>query len=276
MSNEIKQHYGIDDLRYLVSRLRDAKTGCPWDIKQSYRSLANNTLEEVYEVIDAIERDDHPNLSEELGDLLFHIVFYSHIGNENGQFDFDQITSLITEKLIRRHPHVFPEGILESSRSGNTMLREDKISFVWEQIKTQERKNKGSTKTLDDIPVALPALARSLKIQKRAAQVGFDWHDIPSVLKKFNEELLELEAEIESANKEGREEEMGDLLFTCVTLARHLKVDPEKVLRGSNTKFKKRFDIMESLVENNDLSNFTADQLEYFWIRAKELERESH
>ena len=156
------------------------------------------------------------------------------------------------------------------------MLREDKISFVWEQIKTQERKNKGSTKTLDDIPVALPALARSLKIQKRAAQVGFDWHDIPSVLKKFNEELLELEAEIESANKEGIEEEMGDLLFTCVNLARHLKVDPEKVLRGSNTKFKKRFDIMESLVENNDLSNFTADQLEYFWIRAKELERESH
>ncbi len=201
MNHNQKTEYGIEDLRYLMRRLRDPKSGCPWDLKQNFQSLTSHTLEEAYEVVDAIEQDDMSHLSEELGDLLFQIIFYSQLAEEQSQFSFDDIISTITQKLIRRHPHVFPEGTIESSRVSLADAEIVEIKRVWEEIKRQERTDKGVGKTLDDIPLALPALNRALKLQKRAANVGFDWSDIKPVIEKINEEVIELEVEIKRGDK---------------------------------------------------------------------------
>ena len=192
MNHNQKTEYGIEDLRYLMRRLRDPKSGCPWDLKQNFQSLTSHTIEEAYEVVDAIEQDDMSHLREELGDLLFQIIFYSQLAEEQSQFSFDDIISTITQKLIRRHPHVFPEGTIESSRVSLADTEIVEIKRVWEEIKRQERTDKGVGKTLDDIPLALPALNRALKLQKRAANVGFDWSDIKPVIEKINEELFTL------------------------------------------------------------------------------------
>ena len=162
-------NYSIDDLRYLMSRLRDAQTGCPWDIKQSYKTIAPHTVEEVYEVIDAIERGDLEHLSEELGDLLFQIIFYTQLGAEDGLFDWDKVVNGITDKLVRRHPHVFPDGTLQSVRSADAVFDTKAINKKWEAIKQQERVDKGEGGALADIPMALPSLSRAYKLQKRAA-----------------------------------------------------------------------------------------------------------
>lgn len=265
----MKQTYNIADLRYLMKRLRDPKTGCPWDLKQTYQTIASHSVEEVYEVVDAIERDNIEHLSEELGDLLFQIIFYSQLGEEDGQFDFDTVVSNITEKLLRRHPHVFPDGSLDSVPKDNQATSEEEIKRHWEQIKQQERNERGERGTLEDIPVALPALMRAAKLQKRAASVGFDWTEKNAVLAKLKEEIVELEAEIASTNAQGIDDELGDVLFSCVNLARHLQVDPEKALVRSNDKFKRRFDAMEALASVDDFSQLTVEEMETLWSQVK-------
>ena len=275
MNHNQKTEYGIEDLRYLMRRLRDPKSGCPWDLKQNFQSLASHTIEEAYEVVDAIEQDDMSHLSEELGDLLFQIIFYSQLAEEQSQFSFDDIISTITQKLIRRHPHVFPEGTIESSRVSLADAEIVEIKRVWEEIKRQERTDKGVGKTLDDIPLALPALNRALKLQKRAANVGFDWSDIKPVIDKINEEVIELEVEIKRGDKVRMADELGDLLFSCVNLARHLKLDPETSLRGANQKFKRRFESMELLAGKTKIEDHSADQLELLWGKVKRSESHS-
>tara|TARA_B110000858_G_scaffold12264_1_gene12508 strand:+ start:605 stop:1435 length:831 start_codon:yes stop_codon:yes gene_type:complete len=275
MNHNQKTEYGIEDLRYLMRRLRDPKSGCPWDLKQNFQSLTSHTIEEAYEVVDAIEQDDMSHLSEELGDLLFQIIFYSQLAEEQSQFSFDDIISTITQKLIRRHPHVFPEGTIESSRVSLADAEIVEIKRVWEEIKRQERTDKGVGKTLDDIPLALPALNRALKLQKRAANVGFDWSDIKPVIEKINEEVIELEVEIKRGDKVRMADELGDLLFSCVNLARHLKLDPETSLRGANQKFKRRFESMELLTGKTKIEDHSADQLELLWGKVKRSEPHS-
>ena len=275
MNHNQKTEYGIEDLRYLMRRLRDPKSGCPWDLKQNFQSLTSHTIEEAYEVVDAIEQDDMSHLSEELGDLLFQIIFYSQLAEEQSQFSFDDIISTITQKLIRRHPHVFPEGTIESSRVSLADEEIVEIKRVWEEIKRQERTDKGVGKTLDDIPLALPALNRALKLQKRAANVGFDWLDIKPVIEKINEEVIELEVEIKRGDKVRMADELGDLLFSCVNLARHLKLDPETSLRGANQKFKRRFESMELLAGKTKIEDHSADQLELLWGKVKRSESHS-
>ena len=275
MNHNQKTEYGIEDLRYLMRRLRDPKSGCPWDLKQNFQSLTSHTIEEAYEVVDAVEQDDMSHLSEELGDLLFQIIFYSQLAEEQSQFSFDDIISTITQKLIRRHPHVFPEGTIESSRVSLADAEIVEIKRVWEEIKRQERTDKGIGKTLDDIPLALPALNRALKLQKRAANVGFDWSDIKPVIEKINEEVIELEVEIKRGDKVRMADELGDLLFSCVNLARHLKLDPETSLRGANQKFKRRFESMELLAGKTKIEDHSADQLELLWGKVKRSESHS-
>ena len=275
MNHNQKTEYGIEDLRYLMRRLRDPKSGCPWDLKQNFQSLTSHTIEEAYEVVDAVEQDDMSHLSEELGDLLFQIIFYSQLAEEQSQFSFDDIISTITQKLIRRHPHVFPEGTIESSRVSLADAEIVEIKRVWEEIKRLERTDKGAGKTLDDIPLALPALNRALKLQKRAANVGFDWSDIKPVIEKINEEVIELEVEIKRGDKVRMADELGDLLFSCVNLARHLKLDPETSLRGANQKFKRRFESMELLAGKTKIEDHSADQLELLWGKVKRSESHS-
>lgn len=265
----MKDSYNIADLRYLMKRLRDPKTGCPWDLKQTYQTIASHSVEEVYEVVDAIERNNIEHLSEELGDLLFQIIFYSQLGEEEGQFDFDAVVSNITEKLLRRHPHVFPDGSLDSIRTDDQAASEKEIKRNWERIKQQERNERGERGILEDIPRALPALMRAAKLQKRAAGVGFDWTETAAVLEKLKEEITELETEIASANAQGIDDELGDVLFSCVNLARHLQVDPEKALARSNDKFKRRFDAMEALASVDDFSQLTVEEMETLWSKVK-------
>jgi nucleoside triphosphate diphosphatase len=267
----------IEDLRYLMKRLRNPETGCPWDLKQTYKTIAPHTLEEVYEVIDTIERNDLSHLGEELGDLLFQVIFYSQLGAEEQIFDFDSVVHGIVEKLVRRHPHVFPQGTLESERDRNAdgTAEEARIKQVWEQIKKQERAEKGARRTLDDIPMAMPALSRAQKLQKRAATTGFDWDNRKDVLNKVKEEIAELEVEIQINNKSAMEEELGDLLFSCVNLARHLSIDPERAMRAANNKFQRRFQAMEDLASKNkpsSLSEMTVDEMELLWAQVKRAE----
>ena len=265
-------NYSIDDLRYLMSRLRDPQTGCPWDIKQNYKTIAPHTVEEVYEVIDAIERGDLEHLSEELGDLLFQIIFYTQLGAEDGLFDWDKVVNGFTDKLVRRHPHVFPDGTLQSVRSANAVFDTKAINKKWEAIKQQERVDKGEDATLADIPMALPSLSRAYKLQKRAASVGFDWTNPKDVLAKVKEEIAELEVEIAKGDRLAMEDEMGDLLFSCVNLARHLSIDPEKAMRLSSNKFKRRFEAMELLAAGETFSTMTAAEMESLWSRVKAQE----
>lgn len=266
----MSQKYSLSDLQYLMARLRDPQTGCPWDLKQTYQSIAAHTLEEVYEVVDAIDRNDLNHLQEELGDLLFQIIFYCQLARETEQFDFDQVVDQITAKLISRHPHVFPEGTLQSVRSAD--IDEQSIHKNWEQIKQQERQQKGKHRILDDVPQALPALGRAVKLQKRAASVGFDWFDTTAVIAKVREELDELEQEIAAGTDQSREEELGDLLFSCVNLARHLSADPERALSLCNRKFVRRFERVE---EQLDLAHrsYSLEELDQAWQEAKKTEQ---
>jgi ATP diphosphatase len=269
------RQYTVDDLRYLMQRLRNPDSGCPWDLKQSFASIAKHTLEEVYEVIDAIERDDLHHLGKELGDLLFQIIFYAELGAEQQIFDFDTVVQGLVEKLLRRHPHVFPLGTLESEIAPGSRLdspaEEARIKRVWEEIKVEERAANGEGKTLDDIPLAIPALSRAHKLQKRAATKGFDWPHLDQVVEVVREELVELEAEIEVNDRAAIEDELGDLLFSCVNLARHLEVDPERALRRANEKFQRRFQAMEDLAEEagKDFSKLTTDKMEQLWVEVK-------
>lgn len=237
--------YTVDDLLYLMARLRDPQTGCPWDITQDYASIAPSTLEEAYEVVDAIEKQDFVHLKEELGDLLFQVIFYSQLGKEEDRFEFAGVVSDLVGKLIRRHPHVFPDGSLHSQIENRHILPGD-VKARWEAIKQQERAEKGAQGLLADVPLNLPSLSRAAKLQKRAASVGFDWDDVSGPIAKVREELIEVEAELVSGDRAALEEELGDLLFAVVNIARYQKIDPEQALRRANQKFEQRFHFIET------------------------------
>ena len=264
--------YLIEDLLYLMRRLRDPGSGCPWDLKQSFETIAPFTLEEIYEVIDTIERKDFPHLKEELGDLLFQVIFYSQLGAEENLFDFGDVVSTLVEKLINRHPHVFPEGTLQSSRGTDVAPDEMAIKQKWEALKHGERRQKGQHSILADIPMGLPALSRAQKLQKRAANHSFDWPDSSGVFEKLEEEIGELKAAIQQENQHAIEEELGDLLFTAVNLSRHLKVDAETSLRAAARKFETRFQYIEQqLMESGEtMSDCTLNRLDQLWILAKQ------
>ena len=264
--------YNIDDLLYLMARLREPETGCPWDLAQSYASIAPSTLEEAYEVVDTIERGDYDHLREELGDLLFQVIFYSQLAREEDRFNFEGVVDGLVTKLVRRHPHVFPDGDL-SQRCPRSERDSEAIKGRWEAIKQQERADKGVTGSLDDVPLNLPALSRAAKLQKRASGQGFDWPDSAGPLAKVREELTELEQTLEPGKPDPevqalRAEELGDLLFSVVNLARHLSLDPETALRGANRKFEQRFRWVEQAA-SGELAGQSPENLDVLWRQAK-------
>lgn len=250
-----------------MARLRDPESGCPWDIKQDYASIAPSTLEEAYEVVDAIEKQDFVHLKEELGDLLFQVIFYSQLGKEDGHFEFSGVVSDLVAKLIRRHPHVFPDGTLQSRVDNCHSLPVD-VKARWEAIKQQERNAKGVKGVLDEVPLNLPALSRAAKLQKRAASVGFDWADVQGPIAKVREELLEVEAELVSGDSQALADELGDLLFAVVNIARYMKIDPEQALRHANQKFEYRFNFIE-MNSPQPLEKTTIDEMNRLWELAK-------
>jgi ATP diphosphatase len=243
----------------VMARLRDADTGCPWDIAQDFTSIAPYTIEEAYEVADAIERNDMDGLRDELGDLLLQVAFHSRIAEQSGYFALQDVIDAITQKMIRRHPHVF----------GENARREDGHA-QWEAIKAAERAEKDpDPSALAGVAIALPALLRAEKLQKRAARTGFDWPDTVGVVEKIAEELEEVH---NADTQDEREEEIGDLLFAVVNLARHLKVDPEAALRRANGKFDRRFRSMEDMV-GEEFTRLSLDEKEALWQRAKQREK---
>jgi ATP diphosphatase len=255
----------------IMARLR-GPGGCPWDREQTFDTIRRYTLEETYEVFDAIERRAWPDLKDELGDLMLQVLFYAQMAAEAGYFDIGDVAENLNAKLIRRHPHVFPvEGELADARDADTVLRN------WEIIKQAEKSSAASagdhTSGLDDVPRSMPAVMEAAKLGSRAAKVGFDWPDSSGVLAKVEEEMAELRAELEDhsgVDSAKVEEEIGDLLFSVVQLARHLKVDPEGALRSSNTKFRRRFAAMEQQGGGySGLRRRNPDELEALWSRAK-------
>lgn len=270
--------YQLPDLLHLMARLRDPQHGCPWDLQQNYASIVPHTLEEAYEVADAIESGDFDHLPGELGDLLFQVVYYSQLAKEEGRFEFATVVDAITRKLVRRHPHVFPDGDLYGSPE-LPRLDEAAIKQRWEEIKAEERAEKAAApeqlSLLDDVPAALPALSRAAKLQKRAAQVGFDWPEALPVVDKVREELDEVLVAMSENDAEAVAEELGDLLFVVVNLARHLKVDPENALRGANGKFERRFRFIEQALRQagRPIENCTLQELDALWDAAKRAEQ---
>ena len=257
----------IDRLLWTMQTLRDPVDGCPWDREQTLKSILPYTLEEAYEVADAIERDDMDGLQEELGDLLFHICFYSQIASEQNIFDFRQLTEKITDKLQDRHPHVFAEGAVDSVAQQ---------SLDWERIKHAERKQRDAKASLlDGINHAQPAINQAYTLQKRAATVGFDWNDPEDVFEKLEEEISELrQALANGSDKEQIMGELGDILFTCVNLARHTDVNPESALRASNRKFEQRFRYIEQELAsaNKELTDSSLNEMEALWQQVKNRE----
>ena len=259
--------YTLDDLLHLMARLRDPQYGCPWDLKQDYASIVPHTIEEAYEVADTIERGDFEHLQGELGDLLFQVVFYAQMAQEEGRFNFDDICAAISDKLERRHPHIF--GDATAGNSAEVLAR-------WEQIKSAERAEKSQHSALDDIPLSLPALIRAHKIQKRCSAVGFDWTSLGPVLDKVHEEIDEVMHEAQQAvvDEAKLEEEMGDLLFATVNLSRHLGVKAETALQKANLKFERRFREVERIVASRglEMTGVDLDVMEDVWQEVKRQE----
>ncbi len=260
----------IEKLLEIMRALRTPDSGCPWDIEQTFKSISPHTIEEAYEVADAIERCDTKGLKDELGDLLFQVVFHSEIAKEEGHFNFNDVVVGIIDKMVRRHPHVFADASVLTSQAQKV---------AWEDIKANERLNNTSDSSersaLADVPLALPALVRAQKLQKRAARIGFDWPTAEEILEKVDEEILEVRDELLSTSSRERvEEEIGDLLFVCVNLARKLDVDAEIALKRASKKFERRFRAMESiLTENSDRRKATLEDMERIWTEVKELEK---
>ena len=260
----------MQQLLDIMAQLRNPDGGCPWDLKQDFRSILPHTLEEAYEVADAIESDDRVQLRDELGDLLFQVVFYCQLAREEGSFEFADVAQTMSDKLIRRHPHVFaPQA--NGLKQGATGLDADQVLERWESIKQAERDAKQQHSVLDDVPNALPAMQRSAKLQKRAANVGFDWPDLTPVLANMAEELEEVQKAFASGDKDHTLEELGDLMFACVNMARHLNQDPEQVMRAANAKFERRFRFLESqlLEAGEQLENVSLERMDAGWDAAK-------
>jgi nucleoside triphosphate diphosphatase len=261
----------IDRLLAVMARLRDPERGCPWDLEQSFRSIVPHTIEEAYEVADAIERGDMAALKDELGDLLFQVVFYAQMAGETGLFGFSDIAKALSDKMIKRHPHVFSDAAIDSA---------DAQTLAWEEQKATERAAAATARgerpsELDGVPVGLPALTRSAKLQKRAARIGFDWPAPAPVVDKIAEELGEVRAEMAAgAPAERLQDEIGDLLFACVNLARQLKIEPETALRGANAKFERRFRRLEALL-GEPAGKRSIEALEALWRQVKREERKS-
>ncbi len=260
----------IERLVEIMALLRDPDKGCPWDVEQTFATIAPHTIEEAYEVADAIERDDMGGLVDELGDLLLQVVFHARMADEAGHFDFEDVAGAICDKLVRRHPHVFGDAKVDGAAAQTR---------AWEEHKANERRGKApegaGESVLDGVVLALPALTRALKLQRRAARVGFDWDDAARVLDKFGEETEEIEREMAAgAAAERLEDEIGDLLFTCVNLARKIDLDPEKALRRGNAKFERRFRRVEALLaaDGKRPEDATLAEMEALWSRAKQAE----
>ncbi|UDL04153.1 nucleoside triphosphate pyrophosphohydrolase [Marinobacter sp. CA1] len=281
--------YTLDDLKYLMARLRKPDTGCPWDLKQTFASIVPHTLEEAYEVADAIEREDWPHLEDELGDLLFQVIFYSQLGAEQGHFQFDSVVDRLVQKLVRRHPHVFPDGELSSEVDPDNRPTDDEIKASWERIKAEERAQASEpdadsppASRLDGIARTLPAMARADKLQRRASRHGFDWPTIGPVFDKLHEEIDELKEAWEAAQSgtgdvDAVEDELGDLLFVCVNLARFLKVTPEQALKRTNRKFECRFRAIEERLaeQGRDMDAESLEALDALWQSVKGVEKQS-
>jgi ATP diphosphatase len=272
----------INRLIDIMAALRTPGSGCPWDLEQNFASIAPYTIEEAYEVADAIARGDLGDLREELGDLLLQVVFHARMAQEQGVFDFDDVVATLIEKLIRRHPHVF--GDVRD-------LSPEAVKGLWEEIKSQERAQKArkandarkdvgasaknASGALAGVPVALPALTRALKLQAKAGTVGFDWNDPRAVLAKIREEANEIEAELAAGDQASAGAEVGDLLFAVVNLARHLDADPEAILRATNQKFERRFRAIEQALaqRNKAPQDATLEEMDVLWNAAKEREK---
>jgi len=269
----VKPSRDITRLLEIMAALRTPGTGCPWDLEQNFRTIAPYTLEEAYEVADAIARDDLASLKDELGDLLLQVVFHARMAQEQGAFAFDDVVEALTAKLIRRHPHVFADA------DGRTA---DAVKGLWERIKAEEKAERGekgadgaSDGALAGVPVGLPALTRALKLQDKAGRVGFDWNDPRAVLVKIREEADEIEAELDGANGNRLGAEVGDLLFAVVNLARHLGADPEGVLREANLKFERRFASIERALaaRGKTPKEATLSEMDALWDEAKAAEK---
>ena len=267
----------IDRILHIMAALRTPETGCPWDLQQDFKSIARYTLEEAYEVVDAIERGDIEDMKDELGDLLLQVVFHARMAEEAGHFAFDDVATAISDKMERRHPHVF--GDIEANTP-------DAVKQNWEDIKAAEKAAKAQDKAqdtaqdtpaslLDDVPLTLPAMTRAVKLQKRAARIGFDWNAAEPIFDKLQEEIEELRVAMRQQDTDAIEDEYGDILFVVANLARHLKLDPETALRRGNDKFTRRFKYLETQAQASEASILTLDDYEVFWQQAKAAETES-
>lgn len=249
----------------IMAQLRDPDTGCPWDVKQRFDTIAPYTIEEAYEVADAVQRGDLNDIRDELGDLLLQVVFQSRIAEEAGHFDLAAVARSISDKMVARHPHVFGDDADRPTADGQKV--------IWEDIKAAERAQKGRSGVLDDVAVGLPPLLRALKLQKRAARVGFDWPDFAMLIDKMHEEIGELEAELSATpqDKTRLTDEVGDLLFVAVNMARKAGIDPETALMACNQKFENRFKYIEQSLEKNDknINDTSLDEMESLWQEAK-------
>ena len=263
-NKELNNLKSINKIRKIIKILRDPVNGCPWDIKQNFNSLAPYTIEEAYELVDAIEQNDIKSIKSELGDLLLQIILISQIASDNNYFNFDDVAEDISEKMMRRHPQIF-----DYNYNLNDFPQES-----WERIKNIEKSKKANKNNhlLDTIEKNIPAMLRSIKIQKKASSMKFDWKDLNDVINKVDEELSELKEAIDNKNKLHIEEELGDLLFTIVNLSRHLKLDPEQTLRKSNNKFISRFNIMENILDEKKIEwhDLKKSDLLNLWNEAKD------
>ncbi len=271
----MKTEHDIDRLLAIMAALRTPGTGCPWDLEQSFATIVPYTIEEAYEVADAVARGDLDDLKDELGDLLLQVVFHARMAEEQGAFAFGDVVDAIATKMVRRHPHVFAAGDAEDAAA---------VKVRWDEIKAEEKAERRARRPaaehglLDEVPRALPALMEAVKLQKRAGTVGFDWNDIRAVLDKIREEVAEFEAELSDPARDARrvEDEIGDILFAVANLARHAGVDPEAALRGTNSKFRRRFRAIERGLQARGRSPAEAslDEMEALWSAAKRLEAE--
>lgn len=262
----MSSHSQIQRLLQIMERLRDPENGCPWDLEQTMQSIASHTIEETYELVEALEIGDIEEVKGELGDLLFHIVFYAQMAKEQHQFNFEDIAATVANKMLRRHPHVFADNVVNSAKQ---------VEQQWELIKQQEKPDKSVNQSaLNKVSKALPAITYAYKIQKQAARLGFDWPEIKPVLAKLKEEVVELEDEINNPqSKDNIADELGDVMFSCINLARHLDLEPETVLRQANRKFIQRFEQIEKHFNFDQklIKNSSLDELEDLWIKAKKM-----